>query len=191
MSLDLPGFTDPVLDAQACFRAVLGAMARPGTLQATGAGLAAPPPLHPATAAILLTLVDAETPLWIAPAFAAACDWIGFHGGTRPVPVIGDAAFVLTDALPRLDALATGSDEAPATAATIILQVASLGAGRRLLLAGPGLPAPATLAVDGLPDDFVEIWAANHALFPRGIDIILCSGTTVAALPRSVRIVEG
>jgi alpha-D-ribose 1-methylphosphonate 5-triphosphate synthase subunit PhnH len=195
MSLDLPGFADPVRDAQACFRAVLEAMARPGTRHPAGAGLAAPAPLHPATAAVLLTLVDAETALWIAPAFAAAQDWIGFHCGTAPIAAIGaalaTAGFVLADALPPLATLATGSDEAPEAAATMILQVAALGAGRTLRLDGPGLREPATLAVDGLPDGFVAAWADNHVQFPRGIDIILCSGTTVAALPRTVRIAEG
>ena len=46
------------------------------------------------------------------------------------------------------------------------------------------------LEVTGLPDDFPALWAANHALFPRGADLLLCCGTTLAALPRSVR-VEG
>jgi alpha-D-ribose 1-methylphosphonate 5-triphosphate synthase subunit PhnH len=188
MTLDLPGFADPVRDAQACFRAVLDALTRPGTRHAAGAGLTAPAPLHPATAALLLTLVDAETSLWIAPAFAPARDWIGFHCGVAPAAAITAAGFVLADTLPPLGSLATGSDEAPETSATVILQVAALGTGQELRLDGPGLRAPASLAVDGLPDGFVALWAANHALFPRGVDLILCSGTTVAALPRTVRV---
>jgi len=47
---------------------------------------------------------------------------------------------------------------------------------------------PVSLEVDGLPDDFASQWAANHALFPRGIDLLLCSGATLAALPRSVAV---
>ena len=38
---------------------------------------------------------------------------------------------------------------------------------------------------------FVQEWAANHAMFPRGVDLILCAGNRLAALPRSVRIEEG
>ena len=64
-SVELPGFTDPVTDAQATFRAVLDAMARPGTIHSAGECLAAPAPLDRATAAVLLTLVDHETPLWL------------------------------------------------------------------------------------------------------------------------------
>ena len=43
-------------------------------------------------------------------------------------------------------------------------------------------------AQNALPAGFAAAWAANHAKFPRGIDLILCAGTEIAALPRSVRI---
>lgn len=75
--------------------------------------------------------------------------------------------------------------------ATLILQVNGLGDGPELVLAGPGLQAPARLAVNCLPDGFTTAWAANHALYPRGIDMILCAADELAALPRSVRIGEG
>ena len=58
------------------------------------------------------------------------------------------------------------------------------------VLAGPGLRVPAVLAVDGLPAGFASAWQENHALFPRGIDIVLCAGTSLAALPRSVALQE-
>jgi alpha-D-ribose 1-methylphosphonate 5-triphosphate synthase subunit PhnH len=86
--------------------------------------------------------------------------------------------------------VATGTDETPESSATIILQVASLTTGRAFLLEGPGLREPKLLAVDGLPADFVETWQRNHALFPRGIDLILCAGSQIAALPRSVSLRE-
>ena len=39
--------------------------------------------------------------------------------------------------------------------------------------------------------DFAAIWQRNHRLFPRGIDLILCAGNTLTALPRSIAIKEG
>ena len=78
----------------------------------------------------------------------------------------------------------------PETSATVILQVASLTAGRRFVLEGPGLREPTDLRVDGLPADFAAIWQRNHALFPRGIDLILCAGDRLTALPRSVTVKE-
>ena len=190
MSIDLPGFADPVLESQSCFRAVLDAMARPGTLHLAGAGLLPPPPLDPATAAVLLTLVDGETSLFVSPPFLPARDWLEFHCGIVPAAAIGTAAFVLADAFPDPAALDAGSDEQPDASATVILQVEALGRGRRLLLSGPGLRVPDSLEVEGLPDDFPALWRRNHALYPRGVDVILCQGSTLAALPRSVR-VEG
>ena len=56
MTMLTAGFADPVLDAQACFRAVLEAMSRPGRIQRTGTALKPPEPLNRAAAAVLLTL---------------------------------------------------------------------------------------------------------------------------------------
>jgi alpha-D-ribose 1-methylphosphonate 5-triphosphate synthase subunit PhnH len=183
-----PGFADPVTDAQTCFRAVLDAMARPGRVHAVD-GVSAPAPLCVSAAAVLLTLADHETPLWLDEAAAQASRWIAFHTGA-PIVSAETAMFVLAFSLPDLQALANGSDEMPETSATVILQVASLTTGRRFMLEGPGLRQPGTVAVDGLPPDFVTIWQQNHRLYPRGIDLLLCSGHQLTALPRSVSIQE-
>ena len=63
MSIDLPGFADPVAGAQSCFRAVLAAMATPGSVHPAGEGLVPPAPLGAAMAAVLLSLVDGDTTL--------------------------------------------------------------------------------------------------------------------------------
>ena len=181
------GFTDPVTEAQACFRALLDAMARPGRLHQAGEALQPPAPLAAATAATLLTLVDAEAPLWLDPAAADAWPWLAFHcGATQAEP--GAAAFLCALAMPPLDGLNHGSDAGPEDSATLILQVAALGSGRRYRLSGPGLDGTGLLHVSGLPDDFARQWAANGALFPRGIDLVLCAGTALCALPRSTAV---
>ena len=190
MNIDLPGFADPVHDAQSTFRAVLDALSRPGTVHTLGAGLTAPAPLMASTAAVLLAFIDADTPTWIAPAFASARYWIAFHCGTDVAAEPSGAAFVLCDTWPDLAGLRTGTDEAPEDGATVLLQVAGFGAGRPLVLEGPGLREPAQFAVDGLPDEFVEAWTRNHALHPRGVDLVLCAGDQVAALPRSTAVKE-
>ena len=186
----LPGFTDPVGEAQATFRAVLDAMARPGRLHRVGTRLTAPAPLDQATAAVLLTLVDNETPLWLEPLVAPAGDWLAFHCGASIVDVPGNAGFALALSLPDLEALSAGSHEAPENSATLILQIGALGTGARYRLSGPGLREPTLLATDGLPADFAAVWQRNHALYPRGVDVILCAGMTLTALPRSVSIEE-
>lgn len=180
------GFANPVADAQSCFRAVLNAMARPGRVHLV-AGVTAPFPLCGAAAAVLLTLADHETPLWLDADAEAAGGWIAFHTGASIVTA-DRSAFGMALTLPDLTGFPNGTDEMPETAATIILQVASLEAGSRFVLAGPGLRVPAILTVTGLPADFAAIWQRNHGLFPRGIDLILCSGGHLTALPRSVSI---
>ncbi|HEX3575221.1 MAG TPA: phosphonate C-P lyase system protein PhnH [Rhodopila sp.] len=185
-----PGFADPVAGTQACFRSVLDAMSRPGRLQSIH-GVSAPPPLCDAAAAVLLTLIDHETGLWLDPDVEPARPWITFHTGASGLGCHGrGAAFAMALSLPDLATLPAGSDEMPETSATVILQVSSLTTGRCFVLQGPGLRGSADLRVDGLPPDFAAIWQRNHALFPRGIDLILCAGNTLTALPRSVSVRE-
>lgn len=191
MTLDRPGFADPAADAQSCFRAVLDAMSRPGTVAAAGAGLRPPAPLDPATAAVLLTLVDADTPLWLDPAASAAAEWAAFHCGAPRAGRIGAAASACALTMPALSGLHPGTDLAPEASATLILQVPALGQGAPFRLSGPGLRAPARLRLEGLPEDFAAQWAANHVLYPCGVDVMLCAGEQLCALPRSVRVEEG
>src|SRR5258708_10778225 len=79
-----PAFTDPVRGSQAVFRSVMDAMARPGTIVATGGLAQAPQPLGLAAAAVALTLIDYETPVWLDPALAQSSEaaaWLRFHTG--------------------------------------------------------------------------------------------------------------
>jgi alpha-D-ribose 1-methylphosphonate 5-triphosphate synthase subunit PhnH len=120
----------------------------------------------------------------------AAQDWLTFHCGAVIVDQAGEAEFGLALALPDFALFSAGTHEAPESSATLVLQIEALGDGKSYRLMGPGLREPALLRATGLPADFLAVWQRNHALFPRGIDIVLCSGTTLAALPRSVTIEE-
>jgi alpha-D-ribose 1-methylphosphonate 5-triphosphate synthase subunit PhnH len=186
MSTDLPGFADPVADSQACFRAVLDAMARPGRIYLAGAGLQPPAPLAPATGAVLLTLADIDTPVWLDAAAESTRDWVQFHCGAPVVPA-DRAAFAVCLALPPLERFCWGTHDGPEDGATVILQCPSFDAGPRLRLSGPGLREPAVVRL-GLPPDFGARWRAVRAAFPRGVDLMLCAGDHVAALPRSVQV---
>ena len=183
------GFADPVHDAQTSFRAILDAMSRPGRI-ARVTGLTAPSPPGIAACAALLTLVDHETPLWLDPAASPAREWIEFHCGA---PIVTDqqaCVFALALSLPDFDRLSAGTHESPETSTTVICNVKSFDAGNTYRLSGPGLREPASLTVSGLPPDFVTIWRRNHMLFPLGIDLILCAGDRLTALPRTVSIEE-
>ncbi|MBR0651578.1 phosphonate C-P lyase system protein PhnH [Roseomonas terrae] len=185
-----PGFADPALDAQASFRAVLEAMSRPGRIQRTGSSLHLPAPLGQATAAVLLALADADTG-FAHDAGAAAEAWLRFHCGMPLVPA-GEATFVLaTGAPPALATLCQGSEEEPQASATLVIQVAGLAEDEGWHLTGPGIETEHRLRVDGAPEGFVAAWAANRAGFPCGVDVVLCAGDRLAALPRTVMIAEG
>jgi alpha-D-ribose 1-methylphosphonate 5-triphosphate synthase subunit PhnH len=186
-----PGFADPALAAQAVFRAVLGAMASPGTIAALPGGSAVAPeaPLPQAAACVALTLADFETPVWLSPALADAADWLRFHSGAPIAASPGATRFAFARAAdcPPLEAFDLGSDAYPDRSTTAVIEVAALGAGTPVTLTGPGLRAPTVLRVTGLDDAF---WAARERLvplFPRGLDVILTAGAALAALPRTTR----
>ncbi|MBS7789510.1 phosphonate C-P lyase system protein PhnH [Roseococcus sp. SDR] len=185
-----PGFSDPVFGAQSGFAALMNAMARPGRIQDCNALHEPPPGLDPAAAAALLTLADAETPLWT-DAEGEARDWIAFHTGAPLVEDVARAQFLLaTRAMPALASVDLGTDETPQDSATLIVQVATLDDASGWRLTGPGIQHEHRLTVTGLPADFAVQWARNRTHFPRGVDVVLCAGTRLAGLPRTTRITE-
>lgn len=187
------GFAAPVFNAQTVFRAVMDAMARPGTIQPV-ATLAHPPaPLSATAGAVALTLCDHDTPLWLDTGLqaSAAKSWLAFHSGAPLAPTAADAHFALVAnpaTLIALENFAQGTQEYPDRSTTLILQVESLTGGATLRLEGPGIETSAAIAPTPLPRHFVEQWKQNGARFPRGVDVILAAPDAVACLPRTTSI---
>lgn len=201
-----PGFRDAVAGAQQAFRCVLDAMSRPGRVVALPpsalAGLVPPAsstpdrPMSPGAAALLLTLLDAETTVRLAGGLASrsAQAYLRFHTGVRSAAPGEAAEFTVVRAAEVDDtlwsALDLGTDEAPQRGATLVVEVDGLDAGRgaRLRLKGPGIEATQALQVDGLSTGF-WLWRQRlQAALPRGIELVLVDGSRMAAIPRSTRI---
>lgn len=188
------GFENPPLASQSVFRVIMDAMARPGSIGRIPALAEPPPPLGASSGAVVLTLCDHDTPLWLDPALDASSDvraWLGFHCGSPIVRVPAEAHFALVSNPAEFIALenfSQGTQEYPDRSTTLILQVESLTEGRELLLEGPGIETVARLAPRPLPRHFCEQWRQNNARFPRGVDLILASPEGVACLPRTTRI---
>jgi alpha-D-ribose 1-methylphosphonate 5-triphosphate synthase subunit PhnH len=152
---------NPVAGAQACFRAALDAMSRPGRIVAlppvATAGLRVPAarsrdggaevPMAEATASLLLTLLDAECAVRLHGAFDhdAMLSWLRFHTGARAALPGEPAAFTVVRAADaraaQWEALDLGSDEAPQRGGTLVVEVPRLAAA----FDEPWLPNPAAL----------------------------------------------
>jgi alpha-D-ribose 1-methylphosphonate 5-triphosphate synthase subunit PhnH len=189
------GFADPVFDSQRVFRTVLDAMSEPGRVLAVEPPPAAGP-LHPATVAIALALLDLETPLWLDAAARTpeTVAHLRFHCGCPIVDEPARARFaIIADPgrMPDIGVFDPGSDEYPDRSATLIVQAGTLAAGSGKRLSGPGIAREeARLEVTGLPARFWDQLRTNRGRFPRGIDVVLTAGAALIALPRTTR-VEG
>ena len=180
------GFADPATQSAHAFRSVMEAMARPGTIQDID-GAAPPAPMSPAMGAVLLTLCDTETPIYLAGDMDcdAARAWLAFHTGA---PFVGPVQCMFAvggwDALAPLTAYPIGTSEYPDRSATLIVECSELDPSGATLT-GPGIKDQATLC---LPE--VDAFQVNQSLFPLGLDFIFTSGRQLAALPRSTTVVQ-
>ncbi len=191
------GFADPVFEAQDVFRRLMNAMARPGTIESVATTARPPAPLSPVSGALALALFDADTPVWLDPTLAGAPDvtqWLRFHTGVAITADAATAQFALIadpSRLERLDGFAQGEQAYPDRSTTLIIEVGTLTGGVPMTLTGPGIRTQASIAPVGLPETFADQWAANHALFPRGVDVVLASAGGLVALPRTTRLTTG
>ncbi|WP_332742252.1 phosphonate C-P lyase system protein PhnH [Hydrogenophaga sp.] len=184
------GFSSEALGSQAVFRVALHALSHPGRPLAMPIEAECPELGHRAAAVLLLALLDADCTLWLSPTLAGSSTaaWLRFHTGCRCVDAAGQADVVWVaqgDAVPELATLAQGSDADPQGSATLVMDVPAFQGGEPLRLSGPGIQTIQDLDVRGLPAGFVAQWAANHAAFPRGVDVFLATHTEVCGLPRT------
>ncbi len=191
------GFSHEAHGSQRVFRAMLQALSHPGRPVAVEHDAEVPHSGHAASAAVLLALLDADCRLWLSPALrdSDAAAWLRFHTGCRLVEQPAQAHFAwlaAADALPPLAGFCSGSDNYPDQSTTCVIDVAALhavpAATAPWRLSGPGIQDVAGLQVQGLDRSFVAQWQANHALFPRGVDVLLATGPQIVGLPRTTRI---
>ncbi len=192
----LPGFADPVDDGQRVFRALLDALARPGTVrQLPGLQVSlprVPAPLHVAAGAVLLSLTDFETPLWLQSPGGELAAWLRFHCGAPLVAEPGEARFAVIDSpatMPPLSAFAQGEPEYPDRSATLIVQVAGFEPSG-LRLRGPGIKAECCIGIAGLPAGFWRQRRDAQAHAPLGVDLLFVAEQAVLGLPRSTQVTQ-
>lgn len=189
------GFADPVFQSQAAFRALLAALSEPGTIQALPGAVVPPQGLQAATATVLLTLADYETPIWMSPALrqGAAGAWLRFHCGAALVETPAEALFAVVDGdadAPLLAAFHPGHDQFPDRSTTVIVQCAGLDGGAPVTLSGPGIAGTRLIAPSDLHPGFWAQVAANAEIYPLGIDLVLSCGDAVIGLPRTTLVSE-
>jgi alpha-D-ribose 1-methylphosphonate 5-triphosphate synthase subunit PhnH len=193
----------PVAQSQLVFRAVMEALARPGTVHRLPASAAAGGP--PQALLPLLALADLGTPACV---LADDGEWADVVRAMTSAPAAGLAQARLVAALrpvtaDELASLRTGTAAAPEDGALACLSVASIrplpdggtpdgeGAsdGCRLRLSGPGIAGTAGLLVTGLPSGFVAVRRELTSGFPAGADVLLVSPDgDLAGLPRTTLI---
>ena len=194
MTLDLSdvgaGFRDPVADAQRCFRLILDATAHPGRIVELPPDLLAANEsgLPDAAAALALTLLDFETPVWLDAALVRATAYLRFHCGMTIVDDPKESRFAFAGdpaALPPLGAFDLGSTEFPDRSTTLVVGVPELAADSGAILRGPGLKGTARLRLDGITPEFWRARAELAPLFPLGIDLVFACGRRLTAVPRT------
>ena len=184
------GFASPVTDAQQAFRALMQALSFPGRIAHLPGPSETPDGWPPALAAAVLTLLDADAPVWLDETAGTdeAKAFIRFHAGAPIVDRVGAARFVIAadPASLNFGALAIGEDQYPDRSATLLLCVPALDGGATRVLEGPGIKTTTTIAPDGDLAPFWDAWALNRALYPLGFDAFLFSGGETLGLPRGV-----
>ncbi|MEM9715945.1 MAG: phosphonate C-P lyase system protein PhnH [Pseudomonadota bacterium] len=178
------GFARPAIDAAHVFRSVMNAMARPGTAYEV-LDVTPPAGLSAAAASVALTLLDRETPLYLAAPYRTAEieNWLTFHTNA-PFCAAEDAMFALGpwDALLPLTQFPVGTPEYPDRSTTLIVDIDTWD-GAKVRLSGPGLKDPLCAQLPAL-----EPLQLNAALFPLGCDFIFTCCAEVVCLPRSTKL---
>lgn len=203
---------DPVFDAQAHYRLLLDAMARPGTINTLpGIPLAPPRGLSRAAALTGFALLDVNVSFAVDGGDVAVTRYLAVNTSSGPEE-IPEADFVFAGGMASpslLFAMKKGTLPYPEEGATLVATVEALASDAQALtrdaqaadmpgdekpvlsltLKGPGIAAETTLFVGGLSVSLLEALQECNAEFPLGIDLVLAdAGNRIACIPRSSRV---
>ncbi len=192
---------DEVFDSQKTFRALLGALSRPGVVHWLPKIAWAAPPAerNPHVLTVMKTLCDERTAFGVTP--ESDEPWIRYLAvNTRAACVGLEAAdYVAADGgrfLPVVSRLKAGSLEEPESSATLVLSAARISsagekgspAGCTLALRGPGVRDTAVVHIAGLDPRYIADLEAASRLYPFGVDAFVVDWSgAVIGIPRSNR----
>lgn len=167
---------------QRIFRALMEAMARPGSLYHIGAWLDGASGCR----GVLASLLDARSTLADCHGLLDQRDWPLLQARQE---VAEKADYLLCQGSSQPNAAPkVGTLTCPDQSATLIIQIDALGHGSRTLrLHGPGIESTRTLQLQGLASAWLEL-REQQISFPLGIDIILLDPENLAAIPRTTRL---
>jgi len=204
----LPGFSSPVDDAQAVFRAALTALSHPG-LPVSLALPSFPLPvgeLSYGMLALALALCDRDTPLWLDTAADTpeVRHHLRFHCAAPFVVHPAEASFAFIsrpEAMPRLREFNPGRADYPDRSATLVISAdLSFPQACALELTGPGVKgndrgAWQSFRISGPSLWFWEDWEMNCAAYPLGVDVVFVDRGNahspvirLLGLPRTARV---
>ncbi|ASY76184.1 phosphonate C-P lyase system protein PhnH [Pectobacterium polaris] len=184
-------FAQPVADAQCTFRRILKAVSEPGVMVTLplqqGWGR-----LSPASTAVMLTLVDRDTPLWLDDALDddTLRSNLRFHTGailTRDESAAFALLHVSSATAIALSRFSAGDVMSPEKSTTVIIEVTSLTGGTPLCLSGPGLETSRVVDPQ-LSPDIVRYLCHRPDPFPQGIDLMFTCADALMALPRTTHV---
>ena len=180
------------IDSSRNFRAILDAMAKPGHVSPFMPEVNAPAALLSGTAAIVQTLCDFQSPVFLGQEFATSAiqRFVKFHTGAPLTDDPALASFALLQAnagMPKLSTFSQGTHEYPDRSTTLIIQVEGF-AQDSVVLSGPGLKELVNFAAQGLAKEFWQQMIINNQQYPLGVDVIFVSSKAIACCPRSTRI---
>ncbi len=183
------GFDNPVHGSQSIFRQLLKGMSEPCLLQTQRKVKQAPQPLHRASYAIALTLLDHTTNVALTDTLAndEIKFSLRFHTGAVLEKKTGDADFVFCteSERPLLTDLNTGYEAYPDQSCTLIIQSESFNTGMTFKASGPGIEYSRYFQCSALSSALLEQREALSDQFPLGIDIIFTCGDEFFCLPRT------
>lgn len=174
---------DPVHDTRACFRALVDATSRPGTVTSV--------PIEPADHAVLSTLVDHEVTCFTPDETIRSV----LENQGRFTAAEADRASIVHAPDPGecpVRDLKRGTLKEPNLGATVVYRVDGLAAspeedtGTTLVLSGPGVPGERRLGVRGFAPNDARALADAQSSYPRGVDAVLTTEQSIAAVPRSI-----
>ncbi|CAB1066046.1 hypothetical protein D1BOALGB6SA_10845 [Olavius sp. associated proteobacterium Delta 1] len=182
-------FNDPAPGSQQTFRAVFTAMDHPGQLFSIRQDPYAPAIFNSASAAICLTLLDFETPVWTDIDWQSpAISWLQFGCNSSIVTEPCMANFVIVTepgTMPDLEYFRVGRYEYPENATTMLVQVDDILPGVEDRNSRIMVGELSQLEFKGVPDNFWHQWQQLSRMYSFGLDIFFTCEDVLTALPQT------